>query len=177
MAIGPFDLAYGWLIDAFDRYRSVPRSPESVHELAAARADLEDARANAAIARGPIRADAPTPDLVDSQPIGSTARSAQLLAGASALAALGAIAVVMWAISLIGQTLMIEDSVNDVLVEEPDATCDWLNEDFSPSGSGRMALIISLSACPDRIDEVVHGSLRILDENGATSTFSEIRSP
>ncbi|MGI9605009.1 MAG: hypothetical protein ACR2P0_02600 [Acidimicrobiales bacterium] len=211
MALGPSDLAYRWLIDAFNTHRRVPREPQTVHQLGAARVELDEARANMAIARGPMRADPPTPDLVDPRLHGSTATSARFLAGFGAVAALGGVVALMYAVSLIGPTIvLVEDSVTESLIEQPDATCDWVAEftvqnqtsdelrttairargplpfaasgralttDLAPNGVARMVLSVPLESCPSSVEAVAHGPLRILFENGSSSSYAQVHLP
>jgi len=46
-----FDKLFGKLVNRWERYDDAPRTPDRVTELAAARADLDDARAETADAR------------------------------------------------------------------------------------------------------------------------------
>ena len=74
MADRSFPKVFRRLVGAFHRYHDVPREPERVVDKAAARVELDGARTEARLARGPHSADPPTPDHVEPG-LGTDARS------------------------------------------------------------------------------------------------------
>ena len=65
-----FDRLFGKLLGRWHRYQDAPRDPGRVTELAAARADLEDARSEVAEARAEYHPEPGPPERPEPRPIG-----------------------------------------------------------------------------------------------------------